>query len=643
MLSASLVASVAPAQATAPVNHLVLSQIYGGGGNSGSNYKNDFIEIYNPTSAAISVSGYSVQYASASQPAGSPFTGVTALTGSVPANSYYLVQESQGTGGTIPLPTPDATGTIAISATAGKVALVPGTTALATSCPSTAQVIDFVGWGTANCSYNDATGANAAPATSNTTSIALNTSNTWTGVNKNDYTAGAPNPRNSTNSGSSGGTTPVSTTAISTIQANRPTYLGTTIQVQGVVTVVTSAGFYLQTPSSTPGSTGDEGIYVYYGTNSNGTTKVPASVVVGALATVSGSLSLYPTAPSHTPALEISSATSTVTATGQALPAPIALPASFPTPGGGIYQLTRYESMLVTFPSLTATGPTDGNLAEPAETVTSNGQFYAVATGTPRPFREPGMDFRDYPTATCPTVTNCTATATTAGVPRPANVVLFDDNPERIIVESSLGGGTPLDVASGAVIPNPTGVIDFTYATDTPYGDPARLILQPGAVNPATVTGGLTVKPLAVPGAGQVTIAAFNIERFYNTNAADNLYYNPATGKTYTSDAATLTPAAYAQRLAKVSLAIRNVLNAPDVVALEESENKSVIQDIASRIDADATAAGRTPPHYVAYGTDSSTTFTNDGTGISVGFLVKPATVDVLNWQQIGAATSTLR
>ena len=42
---------------------LVISQIYGGGGNSGATYKNDFIEVFNRGSAAVNVSAWSVQYA----------------------------------------------------------------------------------------------------------------------------------------------------------------------------------------------------------------------------------------------------------------------------------------------------------------------------------------------------------------------------------------------------------------------------------------------------------------------------------------------------------------------------------------------------------------------------------------------------
>src|SRR5471030_1587146 len=131
---------------TAVVPALVISQIYGGGGNAGSTYKNDFIEIFNPGNAPVSVAGWSVQYASA---AGTSWQA-TALAGSIPAGGYYLVQEAAGTGGTTALPTADATGTINMSATAGKVVLASQATAFTsgTSCPAGATVIDSVSFGT---------------------------------------------------------------------------------------------------------------------------------------------------------------------------------------------------------------------------------------------------------------------------------------------------------------------------------------------------------------------------------------------------------------------------------------------------------------------------------------------------------------
>lgn len=127
-----------------PMGHLVISHIYGGGGNNGSTLKNDFVELFNRGTADVTVDGWSVQYASA---AGTTWQ-VTSLKGVIPAGGYYLVQESQGAGGTQALPTPDATGTIAMSANNGKVAIVSSTTALSGGCPGAIQVVSF---GTGNC------------------------------------------------------------------------------------------------------------------------------------------------------------------------------------------------------------------------------------------------------------------------------------------------------------------------------------------------------------------------------------------------------------------------------------------------------------------------------------------------------------
>ena len=99
----------------------------------------------------------------------------------------------------------------------------------------------------------------------------------------------------------------------------------------------------------------------------------------------------------------------------------------------------------------------------------------------------------------------------------------------------------------------------------------------------------MTVQPVPAAAANQFTVASFNIERFYNTSSTDDLYYVPAgvngfngnsstpilsTGQTFTSAAVDVTQAAYTRRLQKVSLAIRTVLNTPDIVTLEEVENQ---------------------------------------------------------------------
>ena len=110
---------------------LVISQVYGGGGNAGSTYRNDFIEIFNGGVAPVNVRGWSVQYASST---GTSWQ-VTPLSGSILPGRYYLVQQAQGAGGTVNLPAPDAIGTISMAAGSGKVALVSSTTALSARAP----------------------------------------------------------------------------------------------------------------------------------------------------------------------------------------------------------------------------------------------------------------------------------------------------------------------------------------------------------------------------------------------------------------------------------------------------------------------------------------------------------------------------
>ena len=110
----------APASAASP--DIVISEIYGGGGNNGAQFKNDFIELYNRGTEPVPVTGWSVQYSSSG---GTTWTNRTPLSGTIRPGRYYLVQEAAGTNTSLPeLPTPNATGSIAMSATAGKVALV---------------------------------------------------------------------------------------------------------------------------------------------------------------------------------------------------------------------------------------------------------------------------------------------------------------------------------------------------------------------------------------------------------------------------------------------------------------------------------------------------------------------------------------
>ena len=137
----------AAAQEPAAGPDVVVSQVYGGGGNSGALYTHDFVELFNRGDAPADLTGWSVQYASA---AGSTWQ-VTGLSGVVAPGQYYLVRQAAGAGGSQPLPEPDATGGTFMSATNGKVALVAATSPLSGTCPA-GGAVDLVGFGgTASC------------------------------------------------------------------------------------------------------------------------------------------------------------------------------------------------------------------------------------------------------------------------------------------------------------------------------------------------------------------------------------------------------------------------------------------------------------------------------------------------------------
>ncbi len=271
-----------PAQAAA--GHVVITEVYGGGGNSGATYKRDFIELYNPTASSVSLAGWSVQYRSAAGNATA--TASTALTGSIAAGAYYLIEEAAGAGGTTDLPTPDvAGGTIAIAAGGGQTWLANTTTLLDPSDGNVAdaQIVDFLGGATTATSYETAAVASNA---GNTTSayrfpVAEDTNN-----NNTDFLVGSPSPKAPGAGGPFTGT-------IAQIQGSGPiaTKDGYTATTTGVVTAAYTTGglngFYLQTAGS--GGAGDptpnasDAIFVYVGANGLGS--IPA---VGHTANVVG-------------------------------------------------------------------------------------------------------------------------------------------------------------------------------------------------------------------------------------------------------------------------------------------------------------------------------------------------------------------
>jgi Lamin Tail Domain len=183
-----------PSPAGASASGVVVSQVYGGGGNSGATFQNDFVELFNAGATAVDISGWTLQYATA---AGTSWQ-TTPLAGTIPAGRYYLVQLASSAAVGAPLPAPDATGTSNLAATGGKIALVRNATALtcgasAGSCSADPSVEDLVGYGNAS----DFEGTGSAPAPSNILAARRASEGCGdTGDNAADFTAATPDPRN---------------------------------------------------------------------------------------------------------------------------------------------------------------------------------------------------------------------------------------------------------------------------------------------------------------------------------------------------------------------------------------------------------------------------------------------------------------
>ncbi|MDT9592584.1 ExeM/NucH family extracellular endonuclease [Nocardioides zeae] len=256
-VSAAALAAVptSPASANPQGTGLLISEVYGGGGNNGGAFKNDFIELFNPTTEEISLDGLGLQYRSASGGGG----GFEPLSGAVAPGGYYLLEAAEGSNkDQPPLPTPDAVVPFSMSGSAGQVLLVDGTSAFTGSgdVAGNAGLVDALGWGSATTTFEGA----PAAGTANATSVARKVAATDSDNNLADFAVGAPTPQNSGDDGSE--PEPPAEPVEATIAEIQGTAAVTPLRGQPVVTrgLVTATyptggfnGFYIQTPG-----TGDE-------------------------------------------------------------------------------------------------------------------------------------------------------------------------------------------------------------------------------------------------------------------------------------------------------------------------------------------------------------------------------------------------
>ena len=573
---------------------VVISQVYGGGGNSGATLKNDFIELRNNGPTAVDLTGWSVQYASST---GTTWNGRTNLSGSIPAGGFYLIQQAQGAGGTVDLPTPDATGTIAMAGTAGKVALSRSTTALTGACPTAdANVVDFVGFGSAaNCFEGS-----APTGTLSNTTAALRGGDGSIDTNNNgaDFAVGAPNPRNSGAEPPEPPDPPLALT-IAQIQGNGllSPHNGKRVVTEGIVTAIKfNNGFFLQAANDDGDPATSDAVFVFT------SSAPPATAAVGNRVRVTGTVEEYtPSSNPHQLAItEIVTPTVEVLETGLALPAAIELTAAELSPDALPGTLERLEGMRVSVAQSVVIAPSGGSIDENDALSFSDGVFHVALPGVARPFREAGIGVMDAIT-----------------LPAGKNPPRFDTNQERLMVRSrGQVGAQPLSVDTGAEVAGLLGVLDYFAGT---------WALLPDVATPPTVSGGRLPEAVNDPHYDEVTVGSFNLLRLFDE-------VNDSNG------AVTLTPEALDKRLAKAALAICDYLKTPDILGAVEVENLRVLQLLSERID--ATCAAR--PGYVPYLQPG-----NDVGGINIGFLVSSrltadgvARVEVLDVAQFGKETT---
>jgi uncharacterized protein len=584
VLSATLASlTLVPTTAEAVSPDVVISQVYGGGGNSGATYANDFVELYNRGTTPVPLEGWSVQYASAT---GTGNLGVntaqlTELTGTIGPGQHLLIQEASGGAAGAPLPTAaivDPT-PINMAAGAGKVALVTDSSTLGCNGSSTpcgadqlARIRDLVGYGGANFFE----GSGPAPTLSSTlAALRVADGASDTDDNAVDFAAAAPNPRNTVeppDPGPGTGCDAPATHEIAAVQGPgiATPVAGQVVRVEGVVTGDFQAtgqlgGFFVQddTPDADPATS--DGLFV----------------VSTSAASVGDRVRVNGTAVEANGLTQLSPVTAVdVCGTGTVSPAPYDLPRA---PGTTFEPV---EGVLVTFPeALTATEHFQlGRFGE--VTVSSDGRLLQ-----PTERAEPGA---------------------------PAQALLEEAGRRRIVVDDGsnvqnpptvpyVAPGDPLrigDTATGI-----TGVLTFAFGT---YRVEPTVPVTFSSDNPRPAA------PADV--GGEIRVASFNTLNWFTTLGDDNPNARGADNADERD-----------RQLAKEVAALTG-LDA-DVVGLMEVENNGVGPDsaIARLVEALNAAAG--PDTYAYVTTEPVLNPPNEFGGefgtdaIKVALIYKPAVV----------------
>ena len=583
---------------------VVISQVYGGGGNAGAVYTHDFVELHNTGTSTVNLSGWSLQYGAGSATGSfSATSNNLALSGSIAPGGYFLVQMAKGTGGSTALPAPDQVGTVALGGAAGKVLLLSAGPMLTSACPAPGGVVaDLVAYGTANTCFE---GSAAAPGTGNAQSVIRDLAGGGcadTGDNAADFSLATAAPRNSASPAvlCSGTTAPApapapapgpapATVGIFDIQGNGSSspLVGRTVTTQGVVTKTTATGFFMQALVGDGNDATSDGILVY-------TATTPA-VSAGQLVQVTGVVSEFATGGSTVTELTPAANGITVTGNGYSIaPTVVSLPVS-----GG---LERYEGMLVTL-----TGPL---------TVNQNyfqARFGQLTLSTGGRLETPTNKHRaGSPEAIALAASNAAR-----------RVVLDDGSAAQNVSPTPYAYGNGLPRAGDQVVGSLTGVIDYgpaTAASGAP-GDYRILPLDPSKVS-FSATNPRTAAPEAV--GGNLKVASFNVLNFFTTFTNGNTASGQTGQGCSLGGAVSAANCRGADSLAEFTRQRAKIVEAmaavnPDVMGLMEIQNNgsTAVQNLVDALNA-----------RVGAGTYAAVPDPASGTGsdaIKVAMVYKPA------------------
>lgn len=618
--------TVAPQRATAAIDGstVVISEVYGGGGNNGSVYSNDFVELFNPTDIDIDITGWTLKQKSSKGNVGASVV----LSGVVLARSHFLIQGTAGTVTTGELPAPDLEAAFNFA----------GSSAIAELIDATSERVDLVGWGAA-------TEFETAPAagTQNATSIQRLDPAADTDDNSADFAPGAPTP---TASGDEAPTDPVDPVdpadpeAITPIAAIQGTgeispLVDQTVTTEGVVTAVYDEGgkngFFLQTAGTgtTVKGEGDasDGIFVYMGNH----TQFPQR---GASVRVTGTVSEY--------YQQTQISVASLSELPDPLDAPVALELDV-LPAGD-----------------SAREPFEGMLVRPAGAYTVTDNYSLNNTGDLG--LAPGTTAHRTPTD----VVLPGDAARELAARNDSEVVYLDDGRTRNYFRTDKMTPLPYLVTSDAGIKAiRTGdVVDFTtdvvvdYSFDQWRFQPLQPITGKNQSDELPITWeDSRAAAFEVPSTvqGDNSIGFFNVLNYFTTLGEDTTgcssykdMYNTPVGTNNCRVRGAYSQDAFQDQQAKIVTAI-NKLDT-DVLGLSEIENTAAVtgnparrdEALAALVDALNSAAGHTRWAYVA----APTTLPASEDVIRVAFIYDPAAVQPVGESRIfddGAFTGTAR